>query len=639
MRRAALPLLVLILALVSCTDAPPPPVATPALPPDTPTATTPSPPAPATPTITATVAPPTATTLERDYPRADRIDLARRFRGVSAQVTPVAHDDKVGDRRDFWVIQSEPPRAFQVNATLRAVGRYAALWVQSDRTVSDADIRRAADDFDYRVYPVVTRLFGEPKPALIDPDPRITILHLRLPGVGGYFTDVDQTPKSVVPISNERRMIYLDLGASAPGTEGYLYVAAHEFQHLIHQGARPDSESWFNEGLSELAGEAAQPAGATLRAHRDAPDTQLNDWAAGGSNAAHYAAAFSFLRYLLSHYGGTEQAQSLVARGSTGVNAVQSYLRDGGFGASFESVFADWLVANYLNLPGNGRFSNAGQDTRVRTVTRLSGPDQASADVRQFGADYFEITPRGGDLVFQFKGETAVRRVPAQPASGAGQWWSGRGDAMDATLTRSLDLRSVQRATLRFKTWYAIENGFDYGYVAVSTDNGQSWKALAGRQTTDRNPLGQAYGPGYTGASGGGSTPAWVDEEIDLTAYAGNQILLRFEYVTDEAAVDAGMAIDDIEIPELGLRDDVETDGGWTASGFVRLTAPLKQRFLLQYVREEGGQWVASPVPVGDDGAAEVRVPASVGRAAIIVAGATYGTNLPASYSWQLLRP
>jgi immune inhibitor A len=654
MIRAALSLF-LALAVIACSeDKPPSPTAGVAGGAGTMPATTATAP-PATPAITAAVQPPTvvprppltssgpnAGALVPEPPRADRFDLARRYRGIDVplpQPTIASRNEQVGARRDFWVVQTDPPRSFQVSATLRAVSEHAYLYVQDDTGVSDADMRRAADDFDSKVYPSVTRMFGAPAPAAVDPDPRITILHVRLPSVGGYFTDIDQMPTTLVPISNERRMIYIDLRAGPPGTASYPGLVAHEFQHLIHQGLNPNAEAWINEGLSEVANETVGGEGGTsLKAYRDAPGTQLTDWAASGSNAAHYGTSHAFLRYLLRLYGGLDNGGALAAKGGLGVNEVQRYLREGNYAAGFEDVFADWLVAGYLNLPGDGRFSNPGADTKVRTILRPRDGDDGDDSVNQFGADYFEIAPSGRDLVFSFKGDTTIKQVPNEPAAGSGQWWSGRGDSIDTTLTRTLDLRQVSKATLQFKTWFDIERGYDYAYVCVSTDGGKSWQAQRGRQTTDFDPLGQAYGPGYTGVSGGGRAPAWVDESIDLTPYAGQQVLVRFEYVSDEAAAAAGFAVDDISVPEIGFSDDAESDNGWQASGFTRLTAPLTQRYIIQFVYDDGGGWKAARVEVDAAGQAEVRIPGNLSRAGVIVAGATYGTNLPAAYRWELDR-
>ncbi|MBI2760951.1 MAG: immune inhibitor A [Chloroflexi bacterium] len=646
MIRAAL-FLLLALVVIACSDEQTPAPATGAAgmiagTPSAATVTTaaPAPTAVQRPPLTGSGAVPTA--LQPEPPRADRFDLARRYRGVDLSPPrpgTASRNEQVGARRDFWVVQTDPPRAFQVSATLRAVSAHAYLYVQDDTGVSDADMRRAADDFENKVYPTVTRMFGAPAPAAVDPDPRITILHVRLPSVGGYFTDIDQLPSKLAPISNERRMIYIDLRAGPPGTATYPGLVAHEFQHLVHQGLNSNAEAWINEGLSEVANETVGgEAGTSLKAYRDAPGTQLTDWAASGSNAAHYGSSLAFLRYLLRHYGGLDRAGALAGTGGLGVNEVQKYLRDGNYGLGFEDVFADWLVAGYLNLPGDGRFSNPGADTRVRTLLRPGDGDDGDDSVNQFGADYFEISPAGRDLVFSFKGDTTIKQVPNDPASGIGQWWSGRGDSIDTTLTRTLDLRQVSKATVQFKTWFDIERGYDYGYVSISTDGGKTWQAQRGRQTTDFDPLGQAYGPGYTGVSGGGRAAAWVDESIDLTPFAGRQVLLRFEYIADEAAAAAGFAVDDITVPEIGYSDDAESDNGWQSSGFTRLTAPLAQRYIIQLVYDDGSGWKSDRVQVGADGRAEVRIPGNLSRAGVIVAGATYSTNLPASYRWGLDR-
>ena len=65
------------------------------------------------------------------------------------------------------------------------------------------------------------------------------------------------------------------------------------------------------------------------------------------------------------------------------------------------------------------------------------------------------------------------------------------------------------------------------------------------RSTTTDDPVEVAYGPGYTGVSDG-----WVDERIDLSAYAGSEIEIRFEYVTDTTLQKPDFAIDDVAITE-----------------------------------------------------------------------------------------
>jgi hypothetical protein len=195
-------------------------------------------------------------------------------------------------------------------------------------------------------------------------------------------------------------------------------------------------------------------------------------------------------------------------------------------------------------------------------------------------------------------------------------------------LTREFDLSDVDTATLRFRTWYEIEDGWDYGYVAVSTDDGETWTALAGNETTTYDPVQGAYGPGYTGESGG-----WVPEEVDLSAYAGEEILLRFEYVTDDATNQTGLAIDDIEIKEIGYSDDASDDGDWEVEGFVRVTGPIEQRFIVQKIEGPRDAPVVTEIELDSENRGEIPLGEST---VIVVSGATPNTAEKAHYEWSL---
>src|SRR5690606_28371025 len=75
-------------------------------------------------------------------------------------------------------------------------------------------------------------------------------------------------------------------------------------------------------------------------------------------------------------------------------------------------------------------------------------------------------------------------------------YWSGRAPNRDHTLTRAFDLTGVDSATLTFDVWYDLPDGWNYGYVEVSTDGGDTWLIVRGDHTSDRNRYGAAYGPG-----------------------------------------------------------------------------------------------------------------------------------------------
>jgi hypothetical protein len=116
--------------------------------------------------------------------------------------------------------------------------------------------------------------------------------------------------------------------------------------------------------------------------------------------------------------------------------------------------------------------------------------------------------------------------------------------------------------------------------VQVSADDGQTWDILAGPSSTLHNPNGNSFGHAYTGASEG-----WIRETFDLGAYVGNQVLVRFEYVTDDAINRVGWLIDDVCVPELGACEDFETGpGDWVSRGFVYSDNRIQQRYIVQLI-------------------------------------------------------
>jgi hypothetical protein len=134
-----------------------------------------------------------------------------------------------------------------------------------------------------------------------------------------------------------------------------------------------------------------------------------------------------------------------------------------------------------------------------------------------------------------------------------------------------------------------MERDYDHGYVSLSPDDGATWTILSGGYSRSENPTGNAYGPSYSGVSGGGRTPQWVEERIDISPWAGQEVLVRFEYLTDQGTTLAGWLIDDIQVDGEGLAATYEVDQtSWEAQGFVRGPLVVPSRLLVQVGRGEG---------------------------------------------------
>jgi len=112
------------------------------------------------------------------------------------------------------------------------------------------------------------------------------------------------------------------------------------------------------------------------------------------------------------------------------------------------------------------------------------------------------------------------------------------------TLTNPINLIGYTNPRLTFYTKYDVENGWDYGQVEISTNNGSTWIPLQGKYTNPGTGSFQPAGePLYDGTIG-----EWVREEISLASYLGNQVKIRFELKSDGSVQQDGWYIDDIGI-------------------------------------------------------------------------------------------
>lgn len=573
---------------------------------------------------------------ESDPPPADLTDLARRLGGLRAAALPIPRPSGYsrGDRAEFWVNESFTNTYRRASATLAVVTPHLYMWVEDGFAVPTEDIAASADVFEERIYPTLHRILGQEWSPGIDGDPRLFAFNGSVPGVSGYFYSPDEYPSAVNPYSNEHEMFFLNLEAMRPGTEGYNATLAHELQHMIHWNMDRNEASWIGEGLSELAMRLNGFSVPSMASYLRTPDIQANDWPlATGSTAPHYGGAYLLMEYLLGRFGEGFM-RTLVSEQRNGIAGIEQVLQERG--DAFLDVFRDWTVANLAadaGLTGPAYTYTATEVPAPAYSNVVTGTNTTIEDtVRQFGADYIQILQRG-TLEVDFAGQPDVTLSGFALEPGDHLWWSNRGDNSDMRLTREIDLSGVSTARLRASLWWNIEDGWDFAYAEVSADGGASWTALSGAFTQPSGPTSGNLGPAYTGASGG-DAPRWVEETYSLDAYAGQRILLRFEYITDDSVNLDGFWIQDLEIPEIGWRDEGESSEGWQAEGFVRVGTVVPQAYLLTALIY-GSQPQVEAIPVAADGRARATLEAPEG-AVLIVSAATRHTRQPASYTVRI---
>ena len=619
----------------------PPPTATPAA--STPTS---APPTPA-PTATSTPEPtpePTPTPPGPRYlpvpvpPKGDPIEQALRLKLKGAgTIEPIAYrdtDHAVGRQEQFNVLDLDERRPFTVRATLRHVSPNAYFYVEDGVSIAAEDLERSARELEEHIIPEVRRLANPDWDPGAGIDSRMTILHARIPGVAGYFNQADLLPRAVYRFSQERPMIYVNVRILRPGTDRYFSVLAHELQHAAQAQADPVEQSWMQEGASEYVAQAAGYGESFSAAFLSRPDTQLTTWPDESSaTLPHYGAAYLFYRYLSNRFG-QDAVASLISSQEQGIRGVDEFLAGQGVDGGFDAAFVDWATEGYLHPRLNGPDSSAGDTPRRSLAATLDGPGELTGTVHQYAADYIKLAPEGASMRLTFQGPASSPLIPTEAPSGEFFWWSNRGDSIDTTLTRRFDLTGVSRATLSFSLWYDIEQDYDYAYVEASRDGGETWDVLPGEHTTDDDPVDQSFGPAYTGISGGGSEPVWVRETVDLTPYAGALVWIRFEYITDQAVDNDGLAIDDLAIPEIGYADDAESLGEWKASGFVRSNNLVAQRFAVR-VLVPGDPAQVITVPLDSMNRGELILTLDTGGvlgAVLMVAALAQTTTAPVEY-------
>ncbi|MET7574169.1 immune inhibitor A domain-containing protein [Streptomyces sp. NPDC005492] len=198
-------------------------------------------------------------------------------------------------------------------------------------------------------------------------------------------------------------------------------------------------------------------------------------------------------------------------------------------------------------------------------------------------AEYNTKNPQA--LVVQLP-EKAVTTEVVAPAQGATQWWSGSGNDLSNTLSRSVDLTGKSSAALTLDGWYDAEQDYDFLYTEVSTDGGTSWTPIDGKLADGSAiPRDGSGNPALTGTAA-----AYQKLTYPLDAYAGQKIDVRFRYQTDSGVAQKGFAADEITVTADGatlFSDNAESaDAAWTAKGFSRIGASFTDDYAQYYIAE-----------------------------------------------------
>ena len=221
----------------------------------------------------------------------------------------------------------------------------------------------------------------------------------------------------------------------------------------------------------------------------------------------------------------------------------------------------------FWTLMSGGSWMNHGKDSIGTTPGYMGAWEKLQLgwldpQVVPFGQDT-TVTLGRADKVRKNEAQAIIVPLPKRgittehntPRSGEGEWWSGFGNDISATLTRDVDLTDASSASVSAYISGDIEEGYDYLYGEASVDGGSTWNAIG-------DPIDGSV-------DGEGSAVDWTKVDFDLTPWAGQDAMFRFRFATD-GGVGSEVFIDDVSLTVDGdtTTDDVESGaGGWTAKG------------------------------------------------------------------------
>jgi hypothetical protein len=319
---------------------------------------------------------------------------------------------------------------------------------------TSADYQAFADEFDSRVWPVVTGNFGTPSD--VDTNGRVIIFftvavnELTTPGsgsfVGGFYHPRDLYPTGSCATSNHAEILYQlvpDPARAAANSEPFLNtdavrrrtvaVIAHELQHLINASTRifqfdaPVESVWLNEGLSHIAEELIfyHEAGLGPKQNIDLDDLRASQTRldavnrhqisnlgrfisflqnphdynfADGNDLPTRGGAWAFLRYAADRRGSPAEQQqfwfNLVNTSNVGIQNVSQV-----FGITSFDWFQDWTVAVLLDdsgIPAEERFRQPSWNFRSVLPAITSGNVWPLQTRTLTDGQPLDITLRGG---------------------------------------------------------------------------------------------------------------------------------------------------------------------------------------------------------------------------------------------------
>ncbi|WP_407282502.1 VWA domain-containing protein [Methanolobus sp. WCC1] len=324
--------------------------------------------------------------------------------GNNDPLTPQVKSLAMANQIDyFWVNNSGvTPSVWEnvtaeLNTSVNCDGAY--IYIESGYSISMSELTTVCETVDDSIDFIENQLNAEFPD--VDGDSKIYILILDLnsrrpvdEAPFGYFRQGDQLN---VNNSNHKDMIYFNINRV-----DHIETLPHELTHLSNYYYNDDEELWLNEGLAQYSQLAlfGVPQTNSLDARiywfeQNYSEVNLNwlQYDEGTVRDAQYGSSFLFTWYLSEQYGGNAIISDILTDSDTGIDSVEDALPAG---VTFEEVFSNWLIANYVDdRSQNESWGYDALDIQINPVdsyTYSGGSHSFSqANMDQWSSAYYRI--------------------------------------------------------------------------------------------------------------------------------------------------------------------------------------------------------------------------------------------------------
>ncbi|MDN7241857.1 immune inhibitor A [Planococcus sp. N028] len=527
---------------------------------------------------------------------------------IKAQADEVAGAEATADKASPFTYDGGTKKFLNRNLkfkdfTLRSVGENVEIWVAKDLAygpknpkpadvVTQAQVDKLRTEFDSNIYPKATDFFGTPD--------QLDGSNATVPGMVGlpedYYEGSDKVIMLVDNVQDEgwndpsypffvagffwqtlenytdRNIITIDTNSWETRLESTFFgTTIHELQHLIHADNDGAEETWLNEGMStfsEYLGGYGHSEG-SINFYLDHPENSLVNWdehgtaKTGPETIADYGQVYLFTLYMYDKFGQEFIRELAVDGESQGMASVDKVLQKYGTNKTFIEVYQDFMTALTLdNSNVDSAYNIDSIDLRKLPVGTAGAVRGKTVDFEKAKTFEKEGVPAWGGDFKEFNFGKDVRGLKfdgadflplqwetvADPLNASAQVLHAKtGDEADQALIFGATV-PADNAVLTFDHYYDIEEQWDFGMVQVSTDNGETWKSLENENTrsdvvAEGYPTIKENVPGFTGHK-----LNWSTEKFDLSAYAGQEVLVSFRNLTDWGHNDKGWFIKNIQL-------------------------------------------------------------------------------------------